>query len=236
MKKYIVFLLFLSCVKTPSSHQAISVNVIPTENLYIAMQNLVRVDISAMNHTSFNTPIYESFQCNGTIVDDYATVLTSAHCVSYSYNIKVTLFEFNELRFHIKQEDVEYDIYAISEKDDIAIIKPKIPFFINHHAIILTEYDKKPYISDTIYYVDRDLTLKSALISKDHIHILLDTGQSMDAFEMIAEPKHGNSGGPIFNEDGNVIGIFCAADFSSYLSYGIYTYDKFEYFDFLGVD
>ena len=129
--------------------------------------------------------------------------------------------ESSELRVYYDKNDYEtafVDSYGDSEKVDIAVIKIQKPTTKRHALVLQTPTDDM--VGSTVYTVgfpgnaDNQFTsvnkygIEDATVHKGVINkFVVSEGVGVKRIAVDATIQHGNSGGPLVNEEGNVLGI-----------------------------
>lgn len=138
---------------------------------------------------------------SGVLISDDGLVLTASHVVQTADNIKV---QFND------GETIPAHVVASATYADVATIKlswlPK-----GKHAVKLGNSDSTR-IGDEIFMIGSpyglDYSLSVGYISGRHVKNKFAHGQpAIEFFQTDAAINHGNSGGPMFNMNGEVIGV-----------------------------
>ena len=150
---------------------------------------------------------------SGVIVDRRGYIVTNAHVVANAVNIKVVTFGFERTVYPavIIRKDLENDIAILK-------IEPDSPM----PTVILGD-------SDMIKVADRVLTVGSpfgleqtvtaGIISDDSRNLIIDGQAYENMIQTDAAINRGNSGGPLINVSGEVIGINSAI----YAPTGVFT-------------
>lgn len=129
--------------------------------------------------------------------------------------------ESSELRVYYDKNDYEsafVDSYGDSEKIDIAVIKIQKPTTKRHALTLQTPTEQM--VGSTVYTVgfpgnaDNQFTsankygIEDATVHKGVINkFVVSEGVGVNRIAVDATIQHGNSGGPLVNEEGNVLGI-----------------------------
>jgi len=128
-------------------------------------------------------------------------ILTAAHVVANAEEIMVQFFD---------GESIAAKTFRISRLADVALIQlDKAP--ADPHVALFGDSDKVR-IGDEIFVVGAPMglpySLSRGVISGKHAeHNLSNDGMTLEFFQTDAAINTGNSGGPMFNYDGEVIGI-----------------------------
>jgi serine protease Do len=128
-------------------------------------------------------------------------ILTAAHVVANAEEIMVQFFD---------GESITAKTMRISRIADVALIQLDKPPADPHVAIIGNSDEER--IGDDIFVIGAPMglpySLSRGVISGKHAeHNLSNDGKMLEFFQTDAAINTGNSGGPMFNYDGEVIGI-----------------------------
>lgn len=151
-----------------------------------------KVDGKADNETS----IYYRTGGTGFMIDPKGMMITNAHIVKDSRNIRVVNNKGEEFNAFVVQLDVPRDVAIIKIDDSHFKAYPSLPYGIRKNASDLAE----PVF--TLGFPRNEIVYGEGYLSSR-------TGYHGDTLScQITVPANpGNSGGPIFNQDGEVIGI-----------------------------
>ena len=140
----------------------------------------------------------ESATGSGFVAFDDQTIVTNYHVMEEAYTCKVSTDQDKTL--------IVDTITHYSEESDIAILKLKEPSGLDVLSFGSSDSLKK---GDTLTAIGSPLGLKNS-VSKGILsgRVMLD---SMDALQFTAEISHGSSGGALFNEEGEVVGVTFAS-------------------------
>lgn len=138
---------------------------------------------------------------SGVLISDDGLVLTAAHIVQAADRVAVEFMD---------QQPILADVIAASPLDDVALLKLAAPV----HGIAPVKWgdSDKVEIGDPVFVVGApyglDHTLTSGRISGRRPRAPLDSGgPQSELFQTDAAINRGNSGGPLFDENGQLIGI-----------------------------
>lgn len=142
----------------------------------------------------------------------YGLFLTAAHCVYPSIN---TVYVTNPITNKWKRISVDYTENTgnvfYDGVADIAIIKTNINFSRNPEYCLKLS-NKNPRIGDMCYICGDPLGLDTMSFSegiiRDNHYSDYEGAQAVDSLLTTASSFTGNSGSPILNTDGDIIGIF----------------------------
>ena len=150
---------------------------------------------------------------SGIIVDRRGYIATNAHVVSTAQNLRVVLFGFERRTYpaEIVRKDLENDIAIVR-------IYPEDPL----PTAILGDSDMIQ-VADTVLAVGSPFglehTVTAGIISDDSRDLVIDGQTYEDMIQTDAAINRGNSGGPLVNTSGEVIGINTAI----YAPTGVFT-------------
>ena len=160
--------------------------------------------------TGASAGLYQSSSTSsgsGFIVTDSGYIVTNYHVVEGGKSYKVTTYD-----------NKEYDAKLIGyeESNDIAVLK------IEGDSFQSVKYGNSSSISvgDNVYVIGNPLgdltyTLTSGVVSALNRLIKSDDGSLINMFQTDAAVNSGNSGGPVFDSTGSVVGIATAKYASS---------------------
>lgn len=133
-------------------------------------------------------------QGSGFVAKSNGVVITNYHVIAGASKAQIKL----------PNGDI-YDIAGVVEGDarrDIAVLKVKA---INLPTVKLGDSDKTQ-VGDPVVVIGSPLGLENT-VSNGLISSLRDTGEGYKLFQISAPISRGSSGGPVFNMNGEVIGI-----------------------------
>lgn len=224
MKKAILVLLFfislLSCgfkskidLQIPKM-QPVTI-LVPAE-VFKSFDNYVQIKTRFWDFVD-NMPISNYSDCNGVHIKEY--VVTAAHCIPLLGFPIIHELSIVDNKLIMDEKGSSYELVSIDINGDLAILKNK--------NAVLDYLELEPAvvnIGEPIYYVDKYLQIKKSHISKVEVPLELETGQYIVGYEFPDVPMYGNSGSPVWNEKGELIGIISAALFEANLSYFVLIY------------
>ena len=146
-----------------------------------------------------NKPTYTG---SGVILNDGKWIVTNRHVIEDSKYIVVR----NGLG---KVREVESVEVPADENIDLALLKLKKPFPSNYS--LSTDDIKKPKPGEQIYMMGYPMSSilgrYNPSISQGIVSKTSGFGEAIGQFQITAKMNKGNSGGPIFNDKGQIIGI-----------------------------
>ena len=154
--------------------------------------------MNAASITPNRDPSYpKTMQGSGFIIDPTGVILTNDHVVAGAYDIAVMLSDGTR---------VPGRVLATSPRIDLALVKIET----NHSLAAVRWADSdKMQIAEPVFAIGNPLgvglSVSSGIVSGLNRN-LMDTPYD-DFIQTDAAINHGNSGGPLFNRDGEVIGV-----------------------------
>ncbi|MBQ4370335.1 MAG: trypsin-like peptidase domain-containing protein [Oscillospiraceae bacterium] len=138
----------------------------------------------------------------GFIISENGYVLTNYHVIEGASKVSVMLYN---------EEEYEAQIVGHEKENDIAVLKIDAD---NLTPVVLGS-SAAMKVGETVYCIGNPLgeltyTMTSGIISALDREISTDEDESINMFQMDAAVNSGNSGGPVFNDKGEVIGIVTA--------------------------
>ena len=172
-------------------------------NSVVNIQSNYEVVIRGLFGTSFSRKYVSSG--SGFFISDDGYLVTNYHVVKENQDLRVTTYDGTEYQATM----VGYD-----ENNDVAVLK------INAETVPVTlGRSSDMTVGDDIMVIgnalgDLSYTFTDGLISYTNRKIQTDNGPVINMFQTNAAINSGNSGGPVYNMDGEVIGI-ASAKFAS---------------------
>ncbi len=142
----------------------------------------------------------------GFIISEDGYILTNFHVVEEAYerNIDIQVISYDGTSYTAT-------IVGVEAVNDIAVLKIDAE---NLRAAMLADSDSLK-VGDTVYAVGNPLGELEFSMSTGHVSALdrvisTQESESINMFQIDAAVNEGNSGGPVYNTDGKVIGIVTA--------------------------
>ncbi|MGA9334492.1 MAG: trypsin-like peptidase domain-containing protein [Rudaea sp.] len=129
---------------------------------------------------------------SGVLVDASGLALTDAHVVGKETQVQVILDD----------ELVDARVIRIDRRNDVALLKfdPK-----GHHAALIARGE--PHPGDVLYVVGTPLDLKLSKTVTQGILSAVRQVNGLELFQTDAAVNPGNSGGPVFNDAGELVAL-----------------------------
>ena len=137
---------------------------------------------------------------SGVLIDDEGTILTASHVIQTAEKVTVTFFG---------GEQVPATVVASANWGDIALIKLDQKIDLPPPAILadsdLVRIGDKVFVIGAPFGFSHSLSV-GHISSRFKTEAMIGTG-TIEVFQTDAAMNPGNSGGPLFNMDGEIIGI-----------------------------
>lgn len=197
---------------SPGSTPDVSANVAYTgakmapENIYAMAVNQV-VGVKSERKTNvFGAPTSGAVSGSGFIISSDGFIVTNYHVISYAAEQGFTL----TVMMH-NGESYPAKIIGYEPDNDLAVIKVDATGL---SAVNLGSNDTMK-VGEEVYAIgnplgELDYTMTSGIVSALDRLIQVDESTSINMFQMDAAVNQGNSGGPVYNSRGEVIGIVSA--------------------------
>ena len=131
---------------------------------------------------------------SGFVVSADGYIVTNNHVIDGATKVKVSFDD---------QEEVDATIVGTDARTDIALLKiePKKPL------TVVTFADKEPRVGEWVLAVGNPFGLGGTVTAGIVSALARNIGGPYDYMQIDAAVNHGNSGGPAFNLEGDVIGV-----------------------------
>ena len=183
-----------------------------TEIYTVACEQVVGITTDLTGSNIFGMPAAGAVSGTGCILTQDGYILTNYHviedAVQHGYDVKVMLYSGEETTAEVVGfEKDESDIAVL--KIDAAGLRPIVPGDIHDMNVGETVYAVGNPLGELTYTMtpgmisamDREISTESSLMGGD---------TAVNMFQMSASMNRGNSGGPVYNDRGEVIGIVTA--------------------------
>ena len=179
----------------------------PTEIYELATQQVVGISTQVTSPNVFGQMVTGSVSGTGFIISSDGYILTNNHVVetAYKQDLKVTVMLYDGTEYEAKIVGVEGD------NNDIAVLKIDA---VGLNAATLGNSDEMK-VGESVYLVGNPLgeltyTMTAGIISALDREIAAEQDSSVNMFQLDAAVNSGNSGGPVYNSRGQVIGVVTA--------------------------
>ncbi len=195
-----IFILIFTLIV--SFHQVVGQSeMTPSETYQKVNDAVVEVIANSKDRSNPSFTLYEEGQGSGVVFSNDGLVLTAAHVIQTAEKI--------EIRF-TSGKKVPAEIIRLSKGADIALLK--LAWIPDQMKVVTLGDSDKTQIGDKVCVIGAPYGLSHSLsvghISRRHQELNKTTGfLRAEFFQTDAAINHGNSGGPMFNNKGEVIGI-----------------------------
>jgi putative serine protease PepD len=197
-------------VTVPDSQPASSTSPLTINEIYRRTnQGIVKITVSSVATTTFGGSQTQEAQGSGWVYDANGDIVTDQHVVAGARSIKVTFW--NGKTYSAK-------LAGADGSTDLAVIKVSAPSSLLH-PLSLGDSSKLS-VGDGVVAIGSPFglseTVTSGIVSALHRTITSPTQYSIpDSIQTDAAINHGNSGGPLLNLQGEVVGVTAQIDSSS---------------------
>lgn len=172
----------------------------------LACKQVVGINTSVTTTNIFGQTSTSAVSGSGFIISNDGYILTNYHVIEYArqYDYKLTVMLYDGSTH-------DASIVGHEEDNDVAVIKVDEPLNV---PVTFGDSDKLK-VGDTVYAVGNPLgeltyTMTSGMVSARDRVIRTGDGSSINMFQFDAAVNSGNSGGPVYNSKGEVVGIVTA--------------------------
>ena len=167
------------------------------------INSVVAIKTEIITRNIFNQIVQGAVAGSGFIISEDGYILTNYHVVEQANSIKVTLVDGREY---------DAELVGSEEENDIAVLKIKSDDTLT--PVVLGDSDKMT-VGEEVVAVGNPLgeltfSMTKGIVSALDREISTDLYSSINMFQVDCAVNQGNSGGPIFNMYGEVIGIVSA--------------------------
>jgi serine protease Do len=143
---------------------------------------------------------------SGVIIDEEGHAITNAHVIQGETSLRVTVW-FPQADGTLKRTVIEdITIVAVNNHIDLALLAIPLPADIRGFDYAVLEWQESIEVGQTVFAIGNPLGLERTLSQG----VISTTQRSFDGLTYIqtdAAVNPGNSGGPLFNTRGEVVGI-----------------------------
>lgn len=193
-----------SGIFTSTTNVAVTGNELTASQIYdMACEQVVGINLSVTSDNIFGQTSSTACVGTGFVISEDGYIITCYHVIEYAmnygYQVSVLLHDESEYPAEI----IGYD-----EDGDLAVLKINVtgmnPVTIGSSSDLM--------VGETIYAVGNPLgeltyTMTDGIVSALNREISTDISASLYVFQINAAVNSGNSGGPVYNSRGMVVGI-----------------------------
>ena len=172
----------------------------------MACQQVVGITTNVTTTNFFGMTSSAAVSGSGFIISEDGYIITNYHVVQYAAegNLPVTVMLHDGTKY-------EASIVGTEQANDIAVLKIEAsglsPAVLGNSDEIL--------VGDTVYAVGNPLGELEFSMSTGHVSALdrvisTEESEAINMFQIDAAVNHGNSGGPVYNSRGEIIGVVTA--------------------------
>jgi len=199
---------------TEKATGALSGETLTSEEIYaIAQEQVVGITTSVTTTNLFGQTTSNAVKGSGFVISSDGYIMTNYHVVEYAvaYGGDVTVMMNNGDRY-------DGAVVCANEENDVAVVK------IDAQDLDAIEYNYDISVGEQIYAVGNPLgelaySMTSGIVSAlDRVITTTNASgvrQSINMFQIDAAVNSGNSGGPVYNAQGQVVGMVTAKYSSS---------------------
>ena len=167
------------------------------------INSVVAIQTEIITRNIFNQIVQGAAAGSGFIISEDGYILTNYHVIEQANSIKVTLVDGREY---------EAELVGSEEENDIAVLKIQSDETLT--PVVLGDSDKMT-VGEEVVAIGNPLgeltfSMTKGIVSALDREISTDLYSSINMFQVDCAVNQGNSGGPIFNMYGEVIGIVSA--------------------------
>ena len=178
------------------------------EQIYtLACRQVVGVNTAVESYNIFGQSVSSGVNGSGFFISADGYVLTNYHVVEEAYenNYSVTVLTYNG-------EEYRASIVGVEEDNDLAVLY--VEGESDTPCVSLGDVDEMA-VGQTVYTVGNPLgelsyTMTSGIVSALNRTITTEENITVNMFQIDAAVNSGNSGGPVYDEYGRVIGVVTA--------------------------
>ncbi len=180
---------------------------LPSEIYERACSQVVGITTEITYTNFFGMTSSSAVSGSGFVISEDGYVLTNYHVISHAY-------EGNSVATVIMHDGTRYEaeVIGVEAGNDVAVLKIEATGL---KAVSFGDSDKLK-VGDTVYPVGNPLGELEFSMSTGHVSALDryittdESGDSINMFQMDAAVNSGNSGGPVYNDKGQVVGVVTA--------------------------
>ena len=172
----------------------------------LACQEVVGISSEVTGYNVFGQSVPESVSGSGVIISDDGFILTNYHVIEDAYegSYDISVYTYDGTKYTAK-------VVGVDGESDIAVLKIDATGLA---PATLGSSDEMA-VGQAIYVVGNPLgeltyTMTTGSVSALDRSITIGTDVTLNMFQIDAAVNEGNSGGPVYNQYGQVIGIVTA--------------------------
>ena len=186
-------------LRMPQTASAVSDALSPADLYEQNVNSTVGITISAKTTSRYGYGYTYQASGSGFIISEDGYILTNYHVIEDSEAVTVATYD---------NETFDAKVIGYDESNDIAVIKIEAE---NLKPVTMGDSDTLR-VGDTVYAIGNPLgeltfSLTHGLVSALSRDVRFSSGSSMSLIQTDCAINSGNSGGALFNEEGEVIGI-----------------------------
>ena len=178
----------------------------PSQIYAQALQQAVGITTEVTYQNFFGQTSTSAVSGSGFVISEDGYILTNYHVIEYAYedNLDVVVMTYDGTKY-------KASIVGVEQSNDVAVLKIDAD---NLNAVTFGNSDAIS-VGETVYAVGNPLGELEFSMSTGHVSALdrvisTEESESINMFQIDAAVNSGNSGGPVYNAQGQVIGIVTA--------------------------
>jgi hypothetical protein len=173
-----------------------------------SLARVVKLDLKIGDHSG---------SCNGFMFEPSSrAVLTAAHCVIDASWVGVRRSSVVNGRLLVSYQLDRYEVVNLDRYGDTAIL---LPFRATNEPIDPRALPgETPHQGEAVYFYDRDLELRRGTLLNSGL-LNTDFSEGLRVWVIEHQTHKGDSGSPVFNESGRLVGLIVAGNFEQQLTF-----------------
>ena len=170
----------------------------------LGCQQVVGIKTEVTTTNVFGQATNSAVSGSGFVISEDGYILTNYHVIEYAAKGSALT-----VMFYGSEQSYDADVIAYDTDNDVAVIK------INASGLDPVEFGRDLSVGETVYCIgnplgELDYTMTSGIVSALDREITTEAGVSINMFQIDAAVNSGNSGGPVYNAYGQVVGVVTA--------------------------
>lgn len=157
-------------------------------------QNIIMADIAESREKV--TPVPANYMGTGFLISSNGYVATSYHVIKNADSIYIENARFGSLKVNVLLSDVEKDVSILKIESDKFKPLTSLPYLIS---------DKEASLGEDVFTLG--FPREDIVFGEGSISAATGYKQDSGAYQISVPVNPGNSGGPLFNSKGDVVGI-----------------------------